>query len=61
MIQLKPELKPSYQYVHDLRNKLEETAKVAVENAKVSALKYKEYFGKRSSFHGLKVGLNDEV
>lgn len=54
-----PELKPSYQYVLDLRNKLEETAKVAVENAKVSAQKYKEYFDRKSSFRKFKV--NDEV
>ena len=54
-----PELKPSYQYVVDLRNKLEETAKIAVDNSKISARKYKEYFDRKTSFRKFKV--NDEV
>ncbi|XP_064087495.1 uncharacterized protein LOC135202170 [Macrobrachium nipponense] len=53
------ELTTSYQYIINLRDKLQSMAEVAVNNAKVSAKKYKEYFDQKTSSRKSKV--NDEV
>ena len=53
------DLKLSYQYVIDLRDKLQETAQTAVDNANISAKKYKEYFDRKTKSRKFKV--NDEV
>ena len=53
------ELKPSYQYVVDLRTKLQDMAKTAIDNSEISATKYKEYFDKKTTTRKFKV--NDEV
>ena len=42
------EVKTTYQYVLDLRTKLQETAKIAVQNANISASRYKEYFDRKA-------------
>ena len=42
------EVKTTYQYVLDLRTKLQETAKNAVKNANISANRYKEYFDRKA-------------
>ena len=41
-------VKTTYQYVIDLRSKLQETAKIAVDNASISSRKYKEYFDRKT-------------
>ena len=48
-----------FQYVLDLRDKLEECAKIAKENATISSKKYKTYFDVKSQNRKFKVG--DEV
>ena len=58
-ISIDADIKASYQYVVDLRNKLHETAKIAVDNAKISMTKYKEYFDKKTTSR--KFQINDEV
>ena len=42
------EVKTTYQYVLDLRTKLQETAKIAVKNANISTSRYKEYFDRKA-------------
>ena len=49
----------TYQYVFDIRNRLEETAKLAANNLNLNATKYKNYFDKKSQKRKFKVG--DEV
>lgn len=39
----------SYQFVFELRNKLEETAEIAASHAKLSADRYKSYFDKKTT------------
>ncbi|XP_068205363.1 uncharacterized protein [Palaemon carinicauda] len=53
------ELTTSYRYIISLRDKLQSMAEVVVNNAKVSAKKYKEYFDKKTTSRKFKV--NDEV
>jgi hypothetical protein len=53
------EVRTTYQHVIDLRDKLEQTAKIAAENVKCSASRYKTYFDRRSKIRTLKEG--DEV
>ena len=53
------ELRNSYLYVLELRERLEEAAEIALANAKVSAKKYKQYFDSRAKPRSLSVG--DEV
>ena len=53
------DLKLNYQYVIDLRDKLQETTQTALDNANISAKKYKEYFDRKTKSRKFKV--NDEV
>ena len=53
---LNPELKTTYQYVFDLRNKLEETAKLALQNAEISSRQYKKYYDLKTKKRSFKVG-----
>ena len=43
---IEPELRNSYEYVFNLRQKLEETAALAAQNCKISSDRYKTYFDK---------------
>jgi transposase InsO family protein len=45
---LEPAVRNTYQYVFDLRQKLEETAKLAASNSETSSSLYKSYFDKNS-------------
>ena len=56
---LDEEVKSTYQYVLDLRSKLEESAQIATTHAKVNSQLYKSYFDKRAKARTLQVG--DEV
>ena len=51
-----PELRTTYQYVLDLRNRLEETSRMAAENADISSKKYKEYYDMKTKDRKFKVG-----
>ena len=53
---MNPELKTTYQYVFDLRNRLEETAKLAVQNAEISSRQYKKYYDLKTRNRSFKVG-----
>jgi hypothetical protein len=53
------ELRTTYQHALDLRSRLEETAKIAADNVKCSARRYKYYFDKRCKTRVFKPG--DEV
>ena len=52
-------VKTTYQYVIDLRSKLQEMSKVAVSNAQISSSKYKQYFDRKTKPRKLNKG--DEV
>ena len=56
---LSEEVKTSYQFIFELRNKLEETAEIASSQLKVSSDRYKTYFDKKSSQRKFQV--SDEV
>ena len=56
---LDSDLRSSYEYVIELRNKLEESAKHAVQNSKIKADSYKTYFDRKCVKRTFKVG--DEV
>ena len=56
---LNDEQRSCFQYVIDLKDKLAQCAKLAAENADVSASRYKTYFDLRSQDRHFKVG--DEV
>ena len=45
---LQPEERPSFQYLFDLRERLEECSEIAARNAEVSATKFKTYFDIKS-------------
>ena len=45
---LQPEERPSFQYLFDLRERLEECSEIAARNAEVSATKFKTYFDMKS-------------
>ena len=47
--------KTTYQYVLDLRSRLEETAKIAAKNAATSSARYKEYYDLKTKPRKLKV------
>ena len=53
---MNPELKTTYQYVFDLRNRLEETSKLAVQNAEISSGQYKKYYDLKTKNRSFKVG-----
>lgn len=50
------EIKTSYEYVFDLRNRLEDTCKAAQENLKVSKALYKKYFDAKTKDRQFAVG-----
>ena len=52
-------VKTTYQYVIDLRSKLQDMSKLAVANAEVSSSRYKEYFDRKAKYRKLKQG--DEI
>ena len=52
-------VKTTYQYVIDLRSKLQEMSKLAVANAELSSHKYKQYFDRKAKYRKLLKG--DEV
>ncbi|XP_064470265.1 uncharacterized protein LOC135385018 [Ornithodoros turicata] len=54
--EIEPELKSTYQYVFDLRNRLEETCKIAHEELERSSERYARYFNARSQDRRLKPG-----
>lgn len=56
---LDQDLRNSYRHVHELRQRLEEAAELAISNSKISAQKYKEYFDKKAKPRSLSAG--DEV
>ena len=51
-----PNVKTTYQYVLDLKEKLESMAQLARENLEKSATRYKKYYDKRARNRTLKVG-----
>lgn len=51
-----PEIKSTYQFVIDLRDKLESTCKLAKENLKSASSKYKVLYDKTAKVRNLKVG-----
>ncbi|XP_068225272.1 uncharacterized protein [Palaemon carinicauda] len=53
------EIRNSYEYVLDLRDRLEETAQIALQNAKVNFSKYKTYYDLKTSDRKFVIG--DEV
>ncbi|XP_064651627.1 uncharacterized protein LOC135502607 [Lineus longissimus] len=53
---LDQEVKTTYQYVFDLRNRLEETLKLAQDNLKGAAKKQKQYFDKRTRVRQMSEG-----
>ena len=53
------ENRPTFQYIFDLREKLEDCAEVAVSNSEISSNKFKTYFDLKSQSRSFKVG--DEV
>ncbi|XP_068212662.1 uncharacterized protein [Palaemon carinicauda] len=56
---LNEEIRNSYEYVLDLRDRLEETAQIALQNAKVHFSKYKTYYDLKTSDRKFVIG--DEV
>ncbi|XP_068225001.1 uncharacterized protein, partial [Palaemon carinicauda] len=56
---LNEEIRNSYEYVLDLRDRLEETAQIALQNAKVNFSKYKTYYDLKTSDRKFVIG--DEV
>lgn len=50
------EVKSTYQFVIDLRDRLESTCKMARENLEAAASKYKVYYDKKAKVRTLKVG-----
>ncbi|XP_068220404.1 uncharacterized protein [Palaemon carinicauda] len=56
---LNKEIRNSYEYVLDLRDRLEETAQIALQNAKVNFSKYKTYYDLKTSDRKFVIG--DEV
>ena len=53
------ETRCAYEYVIDLRNRIESTCRLASENLKEAAKTYKKHFDKRAKMRNLNVG--DEV
>ena len=53
---LNEETKSTYQYIFDLRNRLEETADLAAKNAEISSNSYKKYYDRKTSDRTFKVG-----
>jgi len=51
-----PEIKSTYQFVIDLRDKLESTCKLAKENLKLASSKYKVLYDRTAKVRNLKVG-----
>ena len=51
-----PETWSEYEYVFNLRNKLEDTCRLAQESLDLSQRKYKKYFDQHSRFRSLKTG-----
>jgi hypothetical protein len=51
-----PEVKNTYQYVFDLRERLEETCKIAQEELKLASKKYKTYYDAKARKRNLRVG-----
>ena len=56
---LNPEVRTTYQYVFDLRNKIEEVAKLAANNADISSTNYKKYYDVKAKRR--KFNVNDQV
>ncbi|XP_064463126.1 uncharacterized protein LOC135374051 [Ornithodoros turicata] len=54
--EIEPELKSTYQYVFDLRNRLEDTCKIAHEELERASERYSRYFNARSQNRQLKQG-----
>ena len=50
------ETRQTYQYVFDLRNRMEETCKIARENLEISQLRYKSHFDKKARMRSLEEG-----
>ena len=54
--EVSPEVKSTYQYVLDLKDRLHETCELAQKMAEKSALKYKKYYDQKKRGRDLKVG-----
>ena len=52
---MNPEMKTTYQYVMDLRERLEETCKLAHQNLDQSSRRYKNYYDKKAKMRSYKV------
>lgn len=57
--ELREDLRTTYQYVFDLRQRLEESARIAAQHADISGALYKQYFDKSTRRRRLNIG--DEV
>lgn len=53
------ETRTTYEFIFELRNRLEETAEIVASNANISANRYKKYFDRKSTQRSFKP--NDEV
>ena len=51
-----PEVKTSYAYVFDLRERLEDTVKLAREELKKSQVRYQRYYNRKAKSRSFKVG-----
>ena len=51
-----PEIKTTYQFVFDLKEKLEKTCQMAQENLKTSSARYKKYYNSKARDRQLKAG-----
>ena len=51
-----PEVKTSYAYIFDLRERLEDTVKLAQEELKKSQVRYQRYYNRKAKSRSLKVG-----
>ena len=51
-----PEIKTTYQFVFDLKEKLEKTCQMAQQNLKTSSARYKKYYNSKARDRQLKAG-----
>ena len=50
------EVKTTYQYIVDLRERLETTSKMARDNLEAASIRYKKYYNKKAKDRDMKVG-----
>lgn len=54
--QINTDIRTIYQYVFELRNRLEDAARIAAQNAEISGKVYKQYFDRTARTRSLKIG-----